>query len=57
LLAILFGSCGVSAMMYDILHAVITSLKWCSLAYALSFVAIIFLIGYVLYRKRIFIKL
>lgn len=57
LLAILFGSCGVSAIMYDVLHAVITSLKWCSLAYALSFVAIIFLIGYVLYRKRIFIKL
>ncbi len=57
LLAVLFGSCGVSAMMYDVLHAVITSLKWCSLAYALSFVAIIFLIGYVLYRKRIFIKL
>ncbi len=56
-LAILFGRWGVSSFIYDILHQVIPSLKWCSLAYALTFVAINFVIGYVLYRKRIFIKL
>lgn len=57
LLAILFGYWGVSSFIYDAFHMVIPSLKWCSLAYALTFVAINFAIGYVLYRKRIFIKL
>ncbi|MBQ8705886.1 MAG: DUF1624 domain-containing protein [Paludibacteraceae bacterium] len=57
LLAIVFGRWGVSSFIYEVLHTVISSLKWCSLAYALTFVAINFVIGYVLYRKRIFIKL
>ena len=57
LLAILFGHFGISGMIYDTLHAVIGPLKWASLAYALVFVAINFLIGYVLWKHKIFIKL
>ena len=57
LLAILFGHFGISAVIYDVLHAIIPSLKWASLAYALTFVAINYAIGYVLWRKKIFIKL
>ncbi len=57
LLAILFGHFGISAAIYDALHSIIPSLKWASLAYALTFVAINYAIGYVLWRKKIFIKL
>ena len=57
LLAILFGHFGISAAIYDALHAIIPSLKWASLAYALTFLAINYAIGYVLWRKKIFIKL
>ena len=56
-LAIFFGNYGVSDAIYSVLHAAITAPKWASLAYALTFVAINFLLGYVLYRKKIFIKL
>ena len=57
LLAILLGNLGVSEMVYNAIHAVISPLKWASLAYALYFVALNFLIGYILYRKKIYIKL
>ena len=57
LLAILLGNLGISEMVYNAIHAVIPPLKWASLAYALYFVALNFLIGYILYRKKIYIKL
>ena len=57
LLAILLGNIGVSETVYGWIHAIIPPLKWASLAYALYFVALNFLIGYVLYRKKIYIKL
>ena len=57
LLAILFGHLGISDAIYGVLHAAIPWAKWASLAYALTFVAINYLVGYVLYRKKIFIKL
>ena len=57
LLAILFGRFGISPAIYDALHAVIPGLKWASLAYALVFVGINFLIGYFLWKRKIFIKL
>ena len=57
LLAILFGHFGISAFIYDALHVVIPPLKWASLAYALVFVFINYLLGYWLYRRKIFIKL
>ena len=57
LLSIIFGQFGIATAIYDVLHSVITAPKWASLAYALTFVAINFAIGYVLYRKKIYIKL
>ena len=57
LLAIIFGHFGISDAIYAALHAVITPDKLASLAYALTFVAINFLLGFFLYKKRIFIKL
>ena len=57
LLAILLGNLGVSEVVYNAIHTIIPPLKFASLAYALYFVALNFLIGYVLYRKKIYIKL
>ena len=57
LLAILLGNYGISETVYGWIHAVIPPLKPASLAYALYFVFLNFAIGYVLYRKKIYIKL
>jgi predicted acyltransferase len=57
LLAIILGNIGVSELVYNGIHAVIPALKWASLVYALYFVLLNFAIGYVLYRKKIYIKL
>ena len=57
LLAILLGNIGVSEMVYNGIHALIAPLKWASLVYALYFVLLNFAIGYILYRKKIYIKL
>lgn len=57
LLAILLRHIGVSQVVYSAIHALIPPLKWASLAYALYFVLLNFAIGYVLYRKKIYIKL
>ena len=57
LLAILLKNIGVSDVIYNGIHAVIPALKWASLVYAIYFVMLNFAIGYVLYRKKIYIKL
>ena len=57
LLAILLGHIGVSGIVYNAIHTVIPPLKWASLAYAIYFVLLNFIIGYGLYRKKIYIKL
>ena len=57
LLSILLGTVGVSEWVYTAIHSLIPPLKWASLVYALYFVLLNFAIGYLLYRKRIFIKL
>ena len=57
LLAILLGNLGVSEVVYNTIHAIIPPLKWASLAYALYFVGLNFVIGYLLFRKKIYIKL
>jgi len=57
LLAILFGHFGISDAIYNVLHSVIPWDKWASLAYALTFVAINYAIGYGLWKRKIFIKL
>ncbi len=57
LLAILLGHIGVSEIVYNSIHGFIAPLKWASLMYALYFVMFNFCLGYVLYKKRIYIKL
>ena len=57
LLSIVFSTLGVNDAIYNGLHTVIPWAKWASLAYALTFVAINYAVGYILYRKNIYIKL
>ena len=57
LLQILLKNIGLSEVVYNGIHAVIPALKWASFAYAIYFVLLNFAIGYVLYRKKIYIKL
>ena len=57
LLAILLGNYGISETVYGWIHAVVPPLKPASLVYAVYFVLLNFAIGYVLYRKKIYIKL
>ena len=57
LLAILLGNYGISETVYGWIHAVVSPLKPASLVYAVYFVLLNFAIGYVLYRKKIYIKL
>ena len=57
LLAIIFGHAGISDAIYNGIHSVVAAPKWASLAYALTFVAICFLAGWPLFRKRIYIKI
>ena len=55
--AIVFGHVGISEAVFNGIHSVITHPQTASLAYALSFVTFNFLLGYILYRKKIYIKL
>lgn len=57
LMAIIFGHYGINDIIYNGIQSIITAPKWASLAYALTFVLLNWLIGYLLYRKKIFIKL
>ena len=57
LLAILFSHFGINSILYDALHAVVIPLKWASLAYTILFVVINYLIGLILWKKQILIKL
>lgn len=57
LLSIIFSRFDINDCIYNLLHAFITIPVWASLAYALIFVGINYLLGYLLYRKQIFIKL
>lgn len=57
LLAVLLGFLGVSGAVYGGIHSLISQPKFASLAYAVCFVLLNFAIGYVLYRRKIYIKL
>ncbi len=57
LLAILFGHFAINTFIYDPIAYVVTAPKFASLGYALVFVLINFLIGYILWKRKIFIKL
>ena len=55
--AIFFGWLGFSSAVFDAIHSVISHPQTASLCYAVSFVLFNFLLGYILYRRRIYIKL
>ena len=57
LLQILLKNIGLSEIIYNGIHAVIPPLKWASLIYAVYFVLLNYALGYILYRKKIYIKL
>ncbi len=57
LMAIVFGHFGISTLIFDTIHSVVSAPKWASLCYAFTFVLMNWLVGYVLYRKKVFIKL
>lgn len=57
LMAIIFGRIGFSDMIYSGVSSLIPMAEFASLAYAMSYVLMNFVIGYPLWRKRIYIKL
>ncbi len=57
ILSILLGHIGVSDWVYERIHGLIPSLQWASLAYAIYFVLLNFILGYILYKRKIYIKL
>ena len=57
LLAIILGHIGVNDIVFNGIHSVITGPQWASLAYAIYFVLLNFLLGYVLFKRKIYIKL
>ena len=57
LLAIAFGCTGISSAIYNGLHAVVTNTYNASLAYAVTFTLICFVVGYPLYKRKIYIKI
>lgn len=57
LLSVIFSHFGINDIIYNALHTVITPDKWASLAYAVVFVGINYAIGYILWKRKIFIKL
>ena len=57
LLSVIFSRTGFNSTIYDSLHPLIRVPQWASLAYALTFVAVNYVIGYLLYRRHIYIKL
>ena len=56
-LAIILGHVGVSDAVFSFIRSLITYPQMASLCYAVYFVLLLFLLGYILYRRKIFIKL
>lgn len=52
-----FGAIGIKSGVYDFLHSVIANGYWASAVYASLFVGLHALLGYLLWKRRIFIKL
>jgi Uncharacterized conserved protein len=57
LLAIIFGYTGISTLIYDGIHAIIANTYNASLAYAITFTLICLFVGYLLYKRNIYIKI
>ena len=56
-LAIVLNNFGVSEWVFNGIHGVILHPQWASLAYAIYFVLLNFLLGYILYKRKIYVKL
>lgn len=56
-LSIIFGALGIKDAAYLLLNGLIPDASWVGLAYAFLFTAVFAVMGLVMYRKRIFIKL
>lgn len=56
-LAIIFGASGIKDCAYGAIHFVITNASWAGFCYAMLFTAIFAVIGVLMYRKKLFIKL
>ncbi len=57
LMAIIFGRIGLSEFFYNTISSIIPMKEFVSLCYALLYVAMNFLIGYPLWKKRVYVKL
>jgi len=57
LLAIVFHDFGIKNVIYNGIHFVITNAYFASLCYAIIFVLINWIVGYPLYKKKIYIKI
>ncbi len=56
-MAILFGRLGVSEVLYNGIHTVVSHTYWTSFFFALTNVLICALVGYPLFKKKIYIKI
>jgi len=56
-LAIIFGEYGIKESIHGVISGVVSIPEWASLTYAVFFLLLNFAIGYVLYKRKIFIKL
>ena len=56
-MAIVWGTIGIYDMLYDGIHAIVTNDQWASLCFALTVVTVCGLVGWWLYKRKIFIKI
>ena len=56
-MAILFGRFGISEALYNGIHAVVSNTYWTSFFFALTHVIICGVVGYPLFKKKIYIKI
>ena len=57
MMAIFFGRFGINEALYNGIHAILVENHWSSLGFALTTVLICGLVGYPLYRRKIYIKI
>ncbi|MBP3756120.1 MAG: DUF5009 domain-containing protein [Prevotella sp.] len=56
-MAIVFGHSGVNDAVYGAIHAVVANTYWASLCFALTYVLVCGLVGWWLYKRKIYIKI
>lgn len=57
IVAIAVGAWGIKDAVYDVLHAVITNASWAGFAYATLFTAVFVVLGIVMFKRKVFVKL